>query len=185
MRRSFVSSMFSCTALWLNSPTMDSKTLNVIEYHKVLERLAAHCDFSASQALARQLEPTTSFELARARQQETTEARKLLALHDLTIGGAHDIRPKVDPGAARRRAGCPRPAGCQVHADRVPRAEEDPRENGAAVPAHRRAGAQPAQPGRHRRFHLAHHLGQGRGARTRPPSNWPACGARCALPTNG
>ena len=75
---------------------MDSKTLNVIEYHKVLERLAAHCDFSASQALARQLEPTTSFELARARQQETTEARMLLSLHDLTIGGAHDIRPKVD-----------------------------------------------------------------------------------------
>ncbi len=74
---------------------MDSKTLNVIEYPKVLERLAAHCDFSASQALARQLEPTTSFELARARQQETTEARKLLALHDLTIGGAHDIREKV------------------------------------------------------------------------------------------
>jgi DNA mismatch repair protein MutS2 len=75
---------------------MDSKTLNVIEYHKVLERLAAHCDFSASQALARQLEPTTSFELAHARQQETTEARTLLSLHDLTIGGAHDIRPKVD-----------------------------------------------------------------------------------------
>ncbi len=75
---------------------MDSKTLNVIEYHKVLERLASHCDFSASQALARQLEPTASFELARARQQETTEARMLLSLHDLTIGGAHDIRPKVD-----------------------------------------------------------------------------------------
>jgi DNA mismatch repair protein MutS2 len=75
---------------------MDSKTLNVIEYQKVLERLAAHCDFSASQALARQLEPTTSFELARARQQETSEARKLLSLHDLTIGGAHDIREKVD-----------------------------------------------------------------------------------------
>jgi DNA mismatch repair protein MutS2 len=75
---------------------MDSKTLNVIEYPKVLERLAAHCDFSASQALARQLEPTTSYELARARQQETTEARMLLSLHDLTIGGAHDIRSKVD-----------------------------------------------------------------------------------------
>jgi len=75
---------------------MDSKTLNVIEYPKVLERLAAHCDFSASQALARQLEPTTGLELARARQQETSEARKLLSLHDLTIGGAHDIRPKVD-----------------------------------------------------------------------------------------
>jgi hypothetical protein len=37
----------------------------------VLERLAAHCDFSASQALARQLEPT--------------EARTLLALHDFGV----------------------------------------------------------------------------------------------------
>ena len=34
---------------------MDSKTLSVLEYPKVLERLAANCDFSASAALARAL----------------------------------------------------------------------------------------------------------------------------------
>ena len=35
---------------------MDSKTLHVLEYPKVLERLAAHCDFSASMRLARELD---------------------------------------------------------------------------------------------------------------------------------
>jgi len=75
---------------------MDSKTLHVLEFPKVLERLAAHCDFSASVQLARALEPTTTYELALARLQETSEARKLFALQDLTIGGAHDIREKVD-----------------------------------------------------------------------------------------
>lgn len=75
---------------------MDSKTLNVLEYPKVLERLAAHCDFSASKELARALEPTTSYDLALMRQQETTEARHLLSVHDVGIGGAHDIREKVE-----------------------------------------------------------------------------------------
>ena len=75
---------------------MDAKTLTVLEYPKVLERLAANCDFSASKELARALEPTTSFDLAQTRLQETTEARNLLSIHDVSIGGAHDIRPSSD-----------------------------------------------------------------------------------------
>ncbi len=86
---------------------MDLKTITVLEYPKVLERLAAHCDFSASKDLARQLEPTTSYTLARLRQQETTESRRLLATHDVSIGGAHDIRPKV---LLARRGGTLEPA---------------------------------------------------------------------------
>ncbi|MEJ5225885.1 MAG: hypothetical protein WHV44_15610, partial [Anaerolineales bacterium] len=78
---------------------MDAKTLTVLEYPKILERLAAHCDFSVSAELARALEPTTSYDLALVRQQETSEARHLLAVHDLTIGGAHDIRPQVELAA--------------------------------------------------------------------------------------
>src|SRR5688572_1062077 len=78
---------------------MDSKTLQVLETPKILERLAAHCDFSASAALARALEPTTSIDLARARQQETSEARKLFAGQGASIGGAHDIREKVQLAA--------------------------------------------------------------------------------------
>lgn len=74
---------------------MDHKTLQVLEYPKILERLAVHCDFSASVALARALEPTTSIDLARLRLVETSEASRLLNSHDVSIGGAHDVREKV------------------------------------------------------------------------------------------
>src|SRR5512142_236276 len=78
---------------------MDSKTLSVLEYPKILERLKAFCDFSASMDLARALEPTDSYDLALARLAETTEARKVLSVQDIGIGGAHDIRPAADLAA--------------------------------------------------------------------------------------
>jgi DNA mismatch repair protein MutS2 len=78
---------------------MDSKTLHVLEYQKILERLVAFCDFSASVNLARALEPTNSYELALSQLAETTEASNLLAAQDTSIGGAHDIRPQADLAA--------------------------------------------------------------------------------------
>ena len=75
---------------------MDAKTLYVLEYPKILERLKGFCDFSASMELALSLEPTDSYDLALARLAETTEARRLFAVQDIGIGGAHDIRPAVD-----------------------------------------------------------------------------------------
>src|SRR5512147_613272 len=78
---------------------MDSKTLSVLEYPKILERLRAYCDFSASMELARLLEPTDSYDLALARLAETREARRLFSVLDIGIGGAHDIRPAADLAA--------------------------------------------------------------------------------------
>ncbi|MBV6449652.1 MAG: Endonuclease MutS2 [Anaerolineales bacterium] len=79
---------------------MDSKTLHVLEYDKIRERLKAFCDFSASMELALTLEPTDSFDLALARLAETTEARLLFSTNDnVGIGGAHDIRQAVDLAA--------------------------------------------------------------------------------------
>ena len=79
---------------------MDAKTLQVLEYPKILERLVGFCDFSASMELARQLEPTDSYDLAMARLEETREARKLFSTNDnIGVGGAHDIRPAVDLAA--------------------------------------------------------------------------------------
>jgi DNA mismatch repair protein MutS2 len=78
---------------------MDTKTLHILEYPKILARLADFCDFSASAELARALSPTPDFEEAFERQAETSEARKLLSTQDLTIGGAHDIREHVDLAA--------------------------------------------------------------------------------------
>ncbi len=75
---------------------MDAKTLQVLEYPKILERLKSYCDFSASMDLARSLEPTDSYDLALARLAETTEARNLFSTNDIGIGGAHDIRPAAD-----------------------------------------------------------------------------------------
>jgi DNA mismatch repair protein MutS2 len=78
---------------------MDSKSLRVLEYDKILERLAGFCDFSASTELARALQPTSNFDEAQRLLAETTEARLLLSAHDLGIGGSHDIRPAVDLAA--------------------------------------------------------------------------------------
>ena len=78
---------------------MDSKTLHVLEYDKILERLAQFCDFSASADLGRALQPSDNFDEVRRLLAETTEARFLLSTHDLTIGGSHDIRPSADLAA--------------------------------------------------------------------------------------
>ncbi|HEX2994541.1 MAG TPA: hypothetical protein VHP14_06950, partial [Anaerolineales bacterium] len=78
---------------------MDSKTLSVLEYPKILDRLKTFCDFSASMELALALEPTDSYDLALARLAETSEARKVLSVQDIGIGGAHDIRPAADLAA--------------------------------------------------------------------------------------
>ncbi len=79
---------------------MDTKTLNVLEYTKILERLVGFCDFSTSIEMARALEPTDSHDLALARLAETSEARKLFTTNDnVGVGGAHDIRPSVELAA--------------------------------------------------------------------------------------
>jgi DNA mismatch repair protein MutS2 len=78
---------------------MDTKTLAVLEFPRILARLADFCAFSASAELARLLAPTPEYLEALARQAETTEARKLLVSTDLTIGAAHDIRHQVDLAA--------------------------------------------------------------------------------------
>ncbi len=75
---------------------MERKTLQVLEYDKILARLAAFCDFSASADLARALQPTSSFDEAARLLAETTEARLLLTTHDMSVGGSHDIRPYAD-----------------------------------------------------------------------------------------
>jgi len=72
---------------------MDAKSLNTLELPKILDRLTGYCSFSGGVELARGLAPTTDLAEARRRSQETSEARKLLALKtDVSIGGARDVR---------------------------------------------------------------------------------------------
>lgn len=72
---------------------MDAKTLSVLEYPKILERLAGNCGFSASAELARQLQPSVKLEEIQRLLAETSEARLLITTSDASIGGAHDVRP--------------------------------------------------------------------------------------------
>jgi len=75
---------------------MNEKTLSILEYDKIIERLIGHCAFNASIDLARNLKPTPSFEKAKARLEETSEARHLLSANDTaSVGGARDVREKV------------------------------------------------------------------------------------------
>ncbi|HHY88991.1 MAG TPA: endonuclease MutS2 [Chloroflexi bacterium] len=68
----------------------------MLEFPRVLERLAEHCDFSASRELALSLRPTTDLEEARLRLRRTSEARLLLNTNDqIGVGGARDVRPMV------------------------------------------------------------------------------------------
>ncbi len=72
---------------------MNERTLRVLEYPKVLEKLAAHTSFSAGHELALALLPSTDMVEVQAWQDTTGEARRLLERQpELTLGGAHDIR---------------------------------------------------------------------------------------------
>ncbi|HCS39106.1 MAG TPA: endonuclease MutS2 [Anaerolineaceae bacterium] len=76
---------------------MDEKTLKTLEFHKVIEKLAGFAAFSASAELARSLRPAASLAEALERQAKTTEARRLLSIKlDMSVGGAHDIRPLAE-----------------------------------------------------------------------------------------
>ncbi|KPL76843.1 hypothetical protein AC812_05910 [Bellilinea caldifistulae] len=79
---------------------MDVKSLTMLEFPKVLERLAGYADFSASAGLARALRPTADLAEALTRQAITSEARRLLSVKsEAGIGGARDVRPLAERAA--------------------------------------------------------------------------------------
>ncbi len=72
------------------------KTLQVLEFPKILARLATFTSFSAGRDLALALIPTTDPAEALRRLQATSQARRLLDLKPgLNLGGVHDLRPLV------------------------------------------------------------------------------------------
>ncbi len=76
---------------------MDEKTLQTLEYPKILGHIAAYASFSPTAEKAAALRPTADLREAQRRQAETREAVQLLITHpDLTIGGARDVREQVD-----------------------------------------------------------------------------------------
>ena len=82
--------------------SMNPKSLILLEFHKVLERLQAYASFDLSEKLASRLRPTSSLEKAQVFQEQTRQARYLLSLTDaLHFRGAVDMRPFAEQ--ARRQ----------------------------------------------------------------------------------
>lgn len=79
-----------CPACFLMNP----QYFRTLEFDKILDRVAARADFSASAELARALTPSTDPADIERAQGETTEARTILEQHpEIGIGGARDVRP--------------------------------------------------------------------------------------------
>jgi len=73
---------------------MDDKSWQVLEYPKILNRLAEHTSFSLGHELALKLRPSSREDVVKRRQQETAEARYLLDVKPtLTLGGVSNLRP--------------------------------------------------------------------------------------------
>ncbi len=79
---------------------MNPKSLILLEYHKILDKLKAYASFSASEDLATRLRPTSNLAKALDLQAQTREARYVLTLSE-TVGfsGVVDLAPLV--GMAR------------------------------------------------------------------------------------
>ena len=76
---------------------MDRKTLNTLEYPRILAALAAHCHFNPAREMALELQPSADLDEVLELQKETAEAAALLTIHPgTTIGGARDLRPIVE-----------------------------------------------------------------------------------------
>jgi DNA mismatch repair protein MutS2 len=79
---------------------MDEHALRVLEFDKVLARLAHLTSFSAGQELALELRPSPSYEEALERQRTLAEALRLREMRTpLTLGGAVDVRPALEKAA--------------------------------------------------------------------------------------
>ncbi len=72
---------------------MDARTLERLEFKKVIEMLAEHATFSVGKGYCLELTPSTDFAEVSARQQETTEATEIYRKEpDIPLGGMKDIR---------------------------------------------------------------------------------------------
>ncbi|MEX1255556.1 MAG: endonuclease MutS2 [Dehalococcoidia bacterium] len=79
---------------------MDEHTLRVLEFDKVLAKLARHTSFSAGRELALALRPSPERDEVVHRQRVTAESRRLRELQPrIGLGGARDVRGEVDKAA--------------------------------------------------------------------------------------
>jgi DNA mismatch repair protein MutS2 len=81
---------------------MNPRTLRVLEYPKILDRLAGHCAFSGGAEIAVSLLPSDDLVTVQEWLAQTYEAYQLLGQKDdITFGGVHDLRPLLDRAERR------------------------------------------------------------------------------------
>lgn len=81
---------------------MNPRTLRVLEYPKILERLASYCAFSGGAELAAALLPSDDLLTVRTWLIQTYEAYQLLQQKDdINFGGVSDLRPLLDRAERR------------------------------------------------------------------------------------
>lgn len=81
---------------------MNPRTLHVLEYPKILERLAARCSFSGGVELAQALLPSDDLVTIQERLQQTAEAARLLEQKtDVSFGGVRDMRAAAEKATRR------------------------------------------------------------------------------------
>src|SRR5579859_3079568 len=79
---------------------MNDKTLQTLEFPKILEQVQGLASFSAGKEAIAQLRPSSDLETCRQRVSQTSEARLLLESRPSThLGGAHDVREAVQRAA--------------------------------------------------------------------------------------
>lgn len=75
---------------------ISDKTLQTLEFGKILEHLQEYASFSAAREAIGRLRPAIDLVTAQRLQEQTREARDLLAAHpSVHLGGAHDVRGPV------------------------------------------------------------------------------------------
>jgi DNA mismatch repair protein MutS2 len=76
---------------------MDPRSLHVLEFDKIRDRLATFASFSLGVERCHDLAPTDDIRLARQWQAETAEGRRLIEeKSDVHLGGVHDLRPQLE-----------------------------------------------------------------------------------------
>ncbi len=76
---------------------MEERSLRVLEFAKIRERLAAFTSFTVGRERALALLPIDDVRLVREWQAETREAQRLLEeKSDVHLGGVHDLRPQLE-----------------------------------------------------------------------------------------
>ena len=79
---------------------MHEKSIQTLEYPKILAKVAREAAFSASKDLVQALQPSPDLTEVRRRLDYTSEASRLLDLNaDAGVRGAHDIRPSLTRAA--------------------------------------------------------------------------------------